>query len=75
MQGDACLSAIAACIKKAYANYGECYRIGGDEFCVLLKKMEMEAANEHTAFLTVLQLPCNCAKCSLRHIHKEKYQN
>lgn len=43
VQGDACLSAIAACIKKAYANYGECYRIGGDEFCVLLKKMEMEA--------------------------------
>ena len=28
---------IAECIKKAYANFGYCYRIGGDEFCVLLK--------------------------------------
>ena len=23
--------------KKSYANFGYCYRIGGDEFCVLLK--------------------------------------
>ena len=37
LQGDVCLSEIADCIKKAYASYGYCYRIGGDEFCVLLK--------------------------------------
>ena len=37
LQGDVCLAEIADCIKKAYASYGYCYRIGGDEFCVLLK--------------------------------------
>ena len=28
--------------QKVYANYGYCYRIGGDEFCVLLKNSEKE---------------------------------
>ena len=42
LQGDICLAAIADCIKKAYACYGYCYRIGGDEFCVLLKNGEKE---------------------------------
>lgn len=36
--GDQCLIAIAECIKKAYFHDGYCYRIGGDEFCVLLKE-------------------------------------
>lgn len=36
LMGDQCLKAIAACIKKAYSKDGFCYRIGGDEFCVLL---------------------------------------
>ncbi len=44
LQGDVCLSEIADCIKKAYASYGYCYRIGGDEFCVLLKDAQREAA-------------------------------
>lgn len=34
--GDRCLKETADCIKKAYSNDGLCYRIGGDEFCVLL---------------------------------------
>ena len=42
VQGDLCLAEIAECIKKAYANFGYCYRIGGDEFCVLLKSAEKE---------------------------------
>ena len=37
-----CLAEIADCIKKAYAQYGYCYRIGGDEFCVLLKNRQKE---------------------------------
>ena len=37
IQGDLCLAGIAECIKNSYANFGYCYRIGGDEFCVLLK--------------------------------------
>lgn len=36
--GDRCLEAVAACIKTAYSGYGSCYRIGGDEFCVLLEE-------------------------------------
>lgn len=40
--GDQCLQVIAECLKKAYARYGNCYRIGGDEFCVLLKDLEKE---------------------------------
>ena len=43
VQGDVCLAEIAECIKKVYANYGYCYRIGGDEFCVLLKNSEKES--------------------------------
>ena len=38
LNGDKCLETIAACIKKAYFKDGFCYRIGGDEFCVLLNK-------------------------------------
>ena len=38
LMGDACLRAIAGCIRRAYGNYGTCFRIGGDEFCVILMK-------------------------------------
>ena len=43
LQGDLCLAEIAACLKKAYARCGYCYRIGGDEFCVLLRDRAQEA--------------------------------
>ena len=36
--GDRVLSAIARIIKEQYAPYGKCYRIGGDEFAVILEK-------------------------------------
>ncbi len=36
LNGDICLIEVANCIKKAYSRYGHCYRIGGDEFCVLM---------------------------------------
>ena len=44
VKGDSCLSIIADCIKKAYAKYGYCCRVGGDEFCVLLKNSRNEEA-------------------------------
>lgn len=44
VKGDLCLSIIADCIKKAYAKYGYCYRVGGDEFFVLLKNSRIEEA-------------------------------
>lgn len=40
--GDKCLREVAECIKHAYAKNGFCYRIGGDEFCVILKEKEDE---------------------------------
>ncbi len=36
--GDKCLKQVAAVIKRTYRKYGSCYRIGGDEFCVILDK-------------------------------------
>jgi diguanylate cyclase (GGDEF)-like protein len=35
--GDKVLKLFAKCILKTYKNYAYCYRIGGDEFCVILK--------------------------------------
>lgn len=43
LTGDRCLKEIARCLKLTYSRYGNCYRIGGDEFCVLLQKPEKEA--------------------------------
>ncbi len=42
LAGDRCLKEIARCLKQAYSSYGNCYRIGGDEFCVLLQELEKE---------------------------------
>ena len=42
LKGDICLVEIADCLKKAFSDYGYCYRIGGDEFCVLLNDNEKE---------------------------------
>lgn len=36
--GDDCLVIIGEALKKAYGKCGLCYRIGGDEFCVILTK-------------------------------------
>lgn len=44
VKGDSCLSIIADCIKKAHAKYDNCYRVGGDEFCDLLKNSQNEEA-------------------------------
>lgn len=50
LAGDRCLKEIADCMKKVYSNYGNCYRIGGDEFCVLLKKPEKETVCKEKFF-------------------------
>ena len=36
--GDECLRNISSTIKSVFGNYGQCYRIGGDEFAVILKR-------------------------------------
>lgn len=36
--GDKCLGIIAQAIKSIFGYYGQCYRIGGDEFAVILRR-------------------------------------
>lgn len=36
IEGDQMIADAAACIRAVFAELGSCYRIGGDEFCVLL---------------------------------------
>lgn len=40
--GDIILQVIAKAILKVYGKYGFCYRIGGDEFCIILKNGQLE---------------------------------
>ena len=40
--GDLALCKIAEAILKVYSKFGYCYRIGGDEFCIILKKNAVE---------------------------------
>lgn len=37
-EGDNYILSAANIIKKSFSTYGTCYRIGGDEFCVIIKK-------------------------------------
>lgn len=34
--GDLCLRGVSRLLRQVYGRYGRCYRIGGDEFCVIL---------------------------------------
>lgn len=45
--GDECLKETGSALRTAYAEYGRCFRIGGDEFCVILSKKldEVESLN------------------------------
>ncbi len=40
--GDEVLKTIASVIRKTYSRIGCCYRIGGDEFCVILNRGRLE---------------------------------
>jgi diguanylate cyclase (GGDEF)-like protein len=36
--GDQILASVTGCLRHVYGKFGECYRFGGDEFCVILTK-------------------------------------
>ena len=36
--GDLCLKQVAEAIQEVYQLHGDCYRVGGDEFCVILRR-------------------------------------
>ncbi len=40
LYGDYCLQVIGSIIWETYGRYGKCYRIGGDEFCVILNSAD-----------------------------------
>lgn len=54
LYGDECLKKIGKTILKIYGGKGYCYRIGGDEFCVILKKKLDYAEELNNAFVTEL---------------------
>ena len=49
--GDICLKNVALKLRNVYGKYGLCYRIGGDEFCVILNDgiEKLEELNEEFA--------------------------
>lgn len=54
--GDVCLIEIANTIKRCYGQYGYCYRIGGDEFCVILEKKLEDVEFLNSEFNTQIKL-------------------
>ncbi len=42
-EGDKIIADAAECISKAFEEVGKCYRIGGDEFCVLIHDVEISS--------------------------------
>lgn len=54
LYGDQCLKSIGKTILDVYKNKGNCYRIGGDEFCVILKKDLEQIDLLNTEFLTAM---------------------
>lgn len=42
-KGDICLNAVASIIENSFKEIGQCYRIGGDEFCVLAQNVSDDA--------------------------------
>lgn len=44
--GDSCLQMVGGLIKECFHEMGFCYRIGGDEFCVICKKIDEQKAEK-----------------------------
>jgi hypothetical protein len=53
--GDEILAIISSLIKKNYQKYGKCYRIGGDEFAVILKENLDESSEIKKEFIKSLE--------------------
>lgn len=48
--GDYCLTTIGQKIRRVYGLYGDCYRIGGDEFCIILDRNLRAVEDLNTKF-------------------------
>ena len=65
--GDKILKIIAKTILNSYGKYGYCYRVGGDEFCVVLKPGKLEELlqkqkNRHDNYQVIENLNINFDK-------------
>ena len=71
--GDECLKQVAECLRTAYAGSGKCFRVGGDEFCVILEKNTERSGQLTQTFREQLQalrtkdhrLPCVSIGCTV----------
>lgn len=55
LYGDHCLQVIGCIIRDTYGRYGRCYRIGGDEFCVILSGKQLPIEEWNEAFFTAME--------------------
>lgn len=55
LYGDYCLKAIGACLQETYSRSGKCFRIGGDEFCVILTKNAGQIEQLNSQFFAKLE--------------------
>lgn len=60
--GDELLCQAAHCIQRAFGPYGSCYRIGGDEFAVLLPRCTAAAMEEYLESLRELERRYNAGR-------------
>lgn len=54
--GDKCLKEVAIALKHVYGKHGLCYRVGGDEFCVILGKKHYSIDKLKDEFNEILAL-------------------
>lgn len=78
--GDYCLIEIGKMIRKVYGHYGMCYRIGGDEFCVILEKnlsvVEQMNRDLHTVIMEKQQSEPNVPSISIGYgFHSKTDEN
>lgn len=81
--GDECLKSTAKAIYKSYSRFGNCYRIGGDEFCVVLRRNMDHIEQINTVFfrrmenerLEIKELPFVSVGYSTYTPGKKFYQN
>jgi len=55
LYGDSCLRVIGSMIRDTYGRYGKCYRIGGDEFCVILDSADSSIDQLNEQFFAVME--------------------
>lgn len=55
LYGDHCLQTIGRIIRSTYEKSGRCYRIGGDEFCVILDSPDCPITELNTCFFSAME--------------------